>query len=311
MGQSQTRKLNQQKLSTSSESKTERTSECEVWIIRHGERIDETEIGRQWYYTTSKTRRFDPTLTETGASQAQQSAKTLQHLILGNKITSLQNDDDDSIDSFFDTIYCSPMQRCISTAHEVTSTLNKSNDSRFHCPNGIKIIPGLGECANAGRVNGVDNLEFLSPQEMMNLCPGTILSETNCWDKVSPRTYEAALDWIVNNEINKTRTSSLNSNKTLPSKRILIVAHSEAIRDLTGSYSKIPYCGIALFHAAPLKTISITNNETQGSSNDDVEEDNKESDIDSREERKCDDKFQYLLHHVFDPMKGDIVPLVF
>lgn len=24
-------------------------SQCEVWIVRHGERIDETEQGHQWY----------------------------------------------------------------------------------------------------------------------------------------------------------------------------------------------------------------------------------------------------------------------
>jgi broad specificity phosphatase PhoE len=278
---------------------------CEVWIIRHGERVDETDQGDQWYYGTPKLRRFDPYLTDIGKSQAQQSAKTLHQIIQNIDPINTNN----SSNYFFDTVYCSPMQRCLSTAHEVTSTLNKSNDSRFHCINGIKVVPGLGECAAAGRKHGVDNLTFLSPQEMMNLCPGTILSETNCWDNdVTPRTYESALNWIVNHELNK-------STSNLGRKRILIVAHREAIRDLTGSRARIPYCGIALFQTSLQSQFSFKNKSPSFDENimlDDmvdsyVIEENGANDSDNEGSKV--NKYDYQVINVFDPYTAAIVPL--
>ena len=146
---------------------------CDVWVLRHGERIDETPDGRAWYYKTDKARRFDPPLTEAGRSQARQAAATLQRLVDASssaheKPGSGGPGGKGSKRPLFDAIYCSPMSRCLATAQEVFDFLPADRSP----PEGISVVPGIAECAAAARDRGgVRKLSFLSPAEMRKLAP--------------------------------------------------------------------------------------------------------------------------------------------
>eukprot|EP00959_Pyramimonas_sp_CCMP1952_P345164 7228558-Pyramimonas_sp.AAC.2 len=51
-----------------------------MWVVRHGERIDETAKAAEWLSQTPKSRRFDPPLTEEGGRQATAAGQTLSKL---------------------------------------------------------------------------------------------------------------------------------------------------------------------------------------------------------------------------------------
>ena len=91
----------------------------EVWIVRHGERIDETDQARAWYNATEKDRRFDPPLTDAGRAQARKASCTLRKLLARSSGEGSGEFSSFSSVPLFDTVYCSPMQRCLATAHEL------------------------------------------------------------------------------------------------------------------------------------------------------------------------------------------------
>jgi hypothetical protein len=58
-------------------SKSGAMGSCPLWVVRHGERIDETALAADWARSTPKSRRFDPPLTKEGGRQAVEAGKTL------------------------------------------------------------------------------------------------------------------------------------------------------------------------------------------------------------------------------------------
>jgi broad specificity phosphatase PhoE len=220
----------------------------DVWILRHGERIDETPAGQKWYCETEKTRCFDPPLTENGKAQAREAAVTLRRLVgeMGGGGGSVP---------LFHAIYCSPMQRCLSTASEVAALLGP-------VPDGVVVVPGLAECAAAAREarGGVGALIFLGAPAMRTLCPA-IASDAACWAPGGPETYVAAVAWAVVRELARPARAGAAPEVEVGAKpppppprrraRVLIVCHREGIRDLMAQHLRLPYCALACFAASP------------------------------------------------------------
>lgn len=190
---------------------------CEVFVVRHGERLDEVP-GNDWRKQCGE-RWFDPPLTKQGIAQAAYAAAVLQSQLCGHA------------DTPFDVIYCSPLQRCVSTAALFSQA--------FGAP--IKLVPGLAEAAAAmkGSLYKERCSKLLSMEELTSLCP----SATFC----DP-------DPLVEKYIGKKGQTCLGRVGQNHS-RILVVSHREAIRDLaelTGIQGRIrtPYACIAQFTCA-------------------------------------------------------------
>jgi broad specificity phosphatase PhoE len=110
--------------------------EVEVWVVRHGERIDETndERARDWFERTPRDRQFDPELTPAGRVQAAAAAATLTRLVSRSRAPSPERatgTDEPAAAPLFDVVFTSPMQRCLATADEISRILAP--------PGGVKV----------------------------------------------------------------------------------------------------------------------------------------------------------------------------
>lgn len=196
----------------------------DLWLVRHGERIDETDHARKWWSETPADRRFDPPLTKQGGQQAAMAGKTLART-MGKRGQS------------FRCVYSSPLSRTLSTSVEVARALGISE---------VRVVFGLGECAaalrdcaySAGRkalfsgqapeAGAYRNmLKFHSSEEMQELCPGMNIVV----EEEAPPTFEAACEWVMQ--------------QCVVEEPALVVTHREGIRDLTGKHIRLPFCTIA------------------------------------------------------------------
>uniref|UniRef100_A0A7S2WPK3 Uncharacterized protein n=2 Tax=Rhizochromulina marina TaxID=1034831 RepID=A0A7S2WPK3_9STRA len=185
---------------------------AEVWLLRHGERIDETKAARKWYDSVPPARHFDPELTKTGAAQATVAGKAIAKHRAGRPE--------------FRRIYASPLSRTLSTAHEAALALGIEE---------VVVVPGLSECAAAIRKQGLEfweRLAFLPLEAMRQLCP-----EVSRVEEAAPRAFEECVTWLVE------------ACREAADEPILIVTHREGIRDLIDSPFRVPlpYCAIAHF----------------------------------------------------------------
>lgn len=243
---------------TSSSSSPVIAPRIELWVVRHGERIDETTEGNAWYHATDQSRRFDPFLTEAGKCQARAAGATLRRLIVAQ--SDYEEADDDG--PIFERIYCSPMQRCLATAHALLSGQDKQPPQRARSlGNRVIVVPGIAECAAAAREarGGVLGLSFLKPGEMRAMCP-EIQTDDDCWASSAPVTYEEAVKWAVRQELERAVAGATGelmdlaelAEQPTPQRRVvrvLVVAHREGIRDLMGRHLRLPYCCIGSFNA--------------------------------------------------------------
>ena len=134
-----------------------------LFIVRHGERIDETSNKAVWRAQTPRNRLFDPPLTETGAGQARAAAEFLRT-------------------RSFDRIYASPCARTLATAKELSEAL--------HLP--VTVVPALAACAAAVKKKGLGNLPFLKQTEMTSMCPGI-----DSFGADAPLGFEGACSWVA------------------------------------------------------------------------------------------------------------------
>ena len=116
-----------------------------LFIVRHGERVDETQHKAAWKAQTPANRRFDPPLTEQGATQARTAAEFLRS-------------------QCFDRIYASPCARTLATAKELSEALGDLP---------VTVVPALAACAAAVKKRGLENLPFLAPTRRRNRSWGT------------------------------------------------------------------------------------------------------------------------------------------
>ena len=140
----------------------------ELWIVRHGERVDETAGAAAWKLATPRCRHFDPPLTAAGAEQSRVAAEFLTR---------------DQPAGGFDRIFCSPCARTLGTAQELSSALGGLP---------VTVVPALAACAAAVKKHGLDRLPFLAAKEMGAICPAldTVVED-------APRGFEAACEWLA------------------------------------------------------------------------------------------------------------------
>jgi len=82
-------------------------------MVRHGQRIDETQHGKEWRKSAGS-RWFDPPLTEEGKEHAIQTATQLQQF--------LKRHEDDF--QPFEKVFCSPLLRTVQTAEQFGAVFN-------------------------------------------------------------------------------------------------------------------------------------------------------------------------------------------
>lgn len=228
----------------------------EVWLVRHGERIDETTAYSEWKASCPPSRRFDPSLTDTGKMQAREAAESLKHM--------LAHHPSGGDTGGWTTLFVSPLARTLSTASEIASSLGIRN---------VVVVPGLCECAKTIRDTGPDFQQIrdmLSFEQMKELCPQVVGVANE-----APTTFVEAMDWLVHNhralssEASEEGPTAQDERRDAepvpadgggipddeaarrPALPVLIVTHREGIRDLFGSHTRLPYCAIAHFEASP------------------------------------------------------------
>lgn len=200
------------------------SSGSEVWVVRHGERFDEVP-GNDWYNTCGDMW-FDPPLTEKGRRQAEGSASKLEQLVGCG---------------YFDRIYCSPLQRCVSTAAPFSA--------KFRAP--VVLCAGLGECCAALRGQSLElgnNGSFVVgfTRNMLRHGESVPLKSISELEQLCSEAEFGSADGVIDEYLPCVeRLAGAHS-------RVLIVTHREGIRDLikAAGYDgriKTPYCCIAQF----------------------------------------------------------------
>eukprot|EP00510_Aplanochytrium_minuta_P006456 CAMPEP_0184041738 /NCGR_PEP_ID=MMETSP0955-20130417/63854_1 /TAXON_ID=627963 /ORGANISM="Aplanochytrium sp, Strain PBS07" /LENGTH=232 /DNA_ID=CAMNT_0026332207 /DNA_START=186 /DNA_END=880 /DNA_ORIENTATION=+ len=195
---------------------SKQTHTCKVYMVRHGERIDETRQADEWFKNNMK-RWFDPPLTERGKAQARAAAEKL--------ITHFE-----SLDSVpFDRVYASPLLRTMQTADQIAQHLSLP----------IEAVPGIATCTSNFKKHGARRQPLLSYSEII----AHIDSEVNEFDHTYKYDFHNTLELIAQQEIL--------SNSESTEHNILVVTHREGQRDTShvakDYFVATPYCGIALF----------------------------------------------------------------
>lgn len=203
-----------------------------VIVIRHGERIDETDpsywfnhckatydpkINRMGY----ESRLSDPYLTENGNQQAQEVTNTLLKELSSYEINEITS------------IYSSKLIRSIQTAYSIAKKIHKP------------IILCKGFAMTAAAVESIgDEFQYLSLQEIQELCPGVELIDGDVDEMIPSQSWLHPFHYVVrNHEVS------------------LVVAHRESIRNLAQRRLRTPYCCYGVFHvpqhARILETIEL------------------------------------------------------
>eukprot|EP00449_Zooxanthella_nutricula_P031222 CAMPEP_0198493564 /NCGR_PEP_ID=MMETSP1462-20131121/4096_1 /TAXON_ID=1333877 /ORGANISM="Brandtodinium nutriculum, Strain RCC3387" /LENGTH=332 /DNA_ID=CAMNT_0044222261 /DNA_START=115 /DNA_END=1109 /DNA_ORIENTATION=+ len=179
---------------------------CEVFVVRHGERLDEVPgPERDRWMRACGERSFDPPLTARGQRQAFDSARML--------FVRLQ-----AVPKPFDVIYTSPLQRCVSTAAAFAEV--------FGLP--MRVVPALGECCAALRAKNKLSQprweRLMTPEDLSRLCPTVTFLEP---DTVPDELYLSA-------------AATCAGRLARGRERLLVVTHREGIRSLAARKAHVP-----------------------------------------------------------------------
>jgi broad specificity phosphatase PhoE len=183
----------------------------DVFMIRHGERIDETPAGDEWIQN-NRERWYDPPLTDAGKLQAVTSAERLKTFV-GNK-SGIP----------FDKVFSSPLVRCLETSAGFSAVLGLP----------ILPVPGLSSCTAAYKRHG--NCTVVTHAKAQELCPG-----------VEVKPYKEAIEEGFDATVERLVYAAADQGK----KCILIVTHREGLRDTSKrtstAFQRTAYCCIAIF----------------------------------------------------------------
>jgi hypothetical protein len=190
-----------------------------IIVIRHGERIDETDPTYWMNYCKenydSKTVEFeyrinDPYLTEEGCQQAQEVAESLFKEIASDQLDEIP------------FIYCSKLVRSVQTAYYIAMKLSKP------------IVLSKGFAMTAAAVEDIgDEFQFLPLTKLQELCPGVefIDGDVEVAHSIPSQSWIHPIHHVVGNH-----------------EFSLVVAHRESIRNLAKTRLRTPYCCYGVFH---------------------------------------------------------------
>eukprot|EP01084_Bolivina_argentea_P083853 151800_1 len=228
------------------------SNNLQLWLIRHGERMDEvhTNESQRWARDTSRNRLFDPPLTQNGLKQATERGYILlKHL---SKYKIYKN-------YYPKYIYSSPTQRTIGTAMKIAQVLNLT----------IKIIPGLSSCAAAvqkGELNktNIDKYDghhhwelylkkcgFISQTYLSNC---NFLTKQEIVETFGKNGVKILFDYKYIDTFTNCVQRLVNNSET---NIVLAVTHREGIKYLDNilQFSHIPYCKVAKYRFVTNSTI--------------------------------------------------------
>ena len=201
------------------ETAPERTAPTEIFLVRHGERVDETAEAPLFYLNCGD-RGWDPPLTQEGRRQADSAGRELLRAHQRRP---------------FSCVLYSPCLRTLETAARIATVLGLP----------LRCVPGLAECAAAVKSRRIASFDpsntscsrphrFLTQEQALAHCPAGVrfLSPESRYEKFAAAVERAAASGGVG--------------------RVLMVTHREGIRDLaeaTGVHGRIKtkYCCIARF----------------------------------------------------------------
>ncbi|KAL1519680.1 hypothetical protein AB1Y20_023190 [Prymnesium parvum] len=196
----------------------------EVLVVRHAERLDETEQ-KDAFYRTCGDRWWDPPLSARGVAQASSAGAQLRALHARQP---------------FDEVLCSPTLRTMQTASYIAKELEL----------GVRRVPGLAACAAAIQQFGIGSFR---PSNQIHEAPHgkqpkpRFLSEKECEAVCAPGTRFLPEDTMFEQFEPCVRRVAMQSS----SRRVLIVSHREGIRELRelagSSDMRTPYCCISRF----------------------------------------------------------------
>ena len=205
-----------------------RPRNVKIFIVRHGERIDETAAAVAWYEKAGD-RWFDPPLTREGQRQADQAVRQLvEYLQLSRQQDELCP---------FDKVYCSPLIRTMMTAVEFGKVLDLP----------LQPVADLATCAAAFRKQRPAKPTLLPKHKLNNVCGGVEVFDFDTEYAVPTRnTFPDAIRKICRQAISDCVASG--STKT-PS--VLVVTHREGLRALSERtltpFRRTKYCCIGVF----------------------------------------------------------------
>jgi len=129
---------------------------CHVWLLRHGERVD--EVSWKWHDDpiNSTYEWWDPPLTKKGKVQAVAAGKLLKTIMEQQEFK-------------FETIAVSPLSRTLMTAECVTSEINQD----------VQVIAGVSECCAVVEAKGIAAMipEFPPLERIQEICPNLNISD--------------------------------------------------------------------------------------------------------------------------------------
>eukprot|EP00802_Teleaulax_amphioxeia_P007622 Tamp_07629.p1 GENE.Tamp_07629~~Tamp_07629.p1 ORF type:complete len:339 (-),score=53.17 Tamp_07629:1447-2403(-) len=221
-------------------------SECvEVWVVRHGERVDEVPGVRWDKCGKTNPQWFDPALTGRGHEHAAGVADAIRDK-LGGKCP-------------FDVIYTSPLVRTVQTAEKFSE--------RLGIP--IEVVPGLCTCAAAIKREGLvqregrlwlqkSGLPLQTTEELKRLSPNATYTEarTNVDNAAITCSFAECLENLCETALRSGRSEAATGQTASQPRRIMLVAHREGIRELSrvaegSAITNTPYCCVGIFRYSP------------------------------------------------------------
>jgi hypothetical protein len=223
-------------------------NKASVFVVRHGERIDETHLGAQWM-AANRDRWFDPPLTAPGRAQASQAAAGLKELLLGRHGGKIP----------FKRIYSSTLVRALQTAEQYALVF------------GLKVcpVPALACCAAAIKQHG-PKAPLLAWAEAQAACPDAELEEYREYEPPQPgmcnkrsggARYQHAMEQLAIEAAREPAQAAAGSAGSGASAdddgdvdcgcSVLVITHREGLRDLSGvagqPFRRTSYCCTAVF----------------------------------------------------------------
>jgi broad specificity phosphatase PhoE len=182
-----------------------------VYIVRHGERLDEAEPGvweRHCERKHNKTEMYyrvnDPPLTRSGSEQAAQVAKSIRKEVLNSGVQF---------------VFASKLLRAVQTAYPIAMQLQ------------IPLIVSRNFALTAAAVEMRPDYRFLDITELQTLCPGVTVIDGDHEDSHESHRLPLADAW--HHAIEHVVTTHQVS---------IIVAHRESIRNMAQMHLATPYC---------------------------------------------------------------------
>jgi len=220
-----------------------------VFLVRHGQRIDETPAGVAWRRQTD--RWFDPPLTDEGREQAASAAAQLGCFMAAHAAEYAP----------FARVYASPLLRTLHTAEQFGIALSLP----------VAPVPGLATCTAAFKRHGPDANPLLREQRAREECPGAAMEPFDAAYEVPPRDadggggdggggggggdgaehdpFVAAVVALAQREA--AARSAAGGGGAAQKAAVLIVAHREGLRDLSqrtaAPFVKTKYCCVGVF----------------------------------------------------------------